>query len=109
MADLSPCPLDKSGNENDCEQVFPMATMPILLEAKTKLEKDRKMTEGLAGCFSQAMEMMRKYRDIFCDCTLLIQADGNFLRFSHCQKDVKTYILWYDQYQKTVQTEHLPW
>ncbi|KAL8213080.1 UNVERIFIED_CONTAM: hypothetical protein K2H54_060633 [Gekko kuhli] len=92
--------------EKEAEEIVHMVTMLDLLEGKTKMEEDGKMTVGLAACFSRAMEMLRKDESVFYDCRLLIQADGSFLTFCRQTYD-ETCILWYDQYQEAVQEEHL--
>ncbi|CAM2101520.1 unnamed protein product [Caretta caretta] len=77
-----------------------------ILRKKNELEEKGLMTEGLAACFSQAIDLVaqqdpRQYW-LWENARIIIQGDGRWLEFR--TGDASQHLLvWYDQHKKEVQ------
>ncbi|KAM9119668.1 uncharacterized protein ACDP82_015994 [Pangshura tecta] len=76
-----------------------------LLQLKNRAERLGPMTEGLAACFSQAVEAVQKRSvEPWTNIRLVLQSDGKWLELRAGQIE-QTMLVWYDPHTGTVR-EH---
>ncbi|XP_053904375.1 uncharacterized protein LOC128848415 isoform X2 [Malaclemys terrapin pileata] len=78
-----------------------------LLQLKNKAERLWHMTEGLAACFSQTMEMVQKRPvEPWTNIRLILQSDGKWLELRAGQIK-QTMLVWYDPHTSTVRKHRM--
>ncbi|CAM2101518.1 unnamed protein product [Caretta caretta] len=77
-----------------------------VLRKKNELEEKGLMTEGLAACFSRAMELLKSRQPVWMwlgqDSRLVLQSDGCWVEFRVGNAQL-ILLVWYDPHKKEVQ------